>query len=163
MGNTPPDGGYHKLDGTKTLPVWLQRAGYSTTHVGKYLNGYGTKTPTEIPPGWNEWHASVDPSTYRYYNYTLNENGSLVNYATDAASYSTDVYARIAGDVIRRRSPEAAPFYLSVAFLAPHAGGPSTSDDPRASESRRPIRQRVTGTCSRARRFRLRRASTRPT
>ena len=131
MGNTPPDGGYAKLDGTKTLPVWLQRAGYSTTHVGKYLNGYGTKVPTEIPPGWSEWHASVDPSTYRFYEYTLNENGGLVNYGKDAASYSTDVYSRIAGDVIRRRAPEAAPFFLSVAFLAPHAGGPSTADDPK--------------------------------
>jgi len=131
LGNTPPDGGYAKLDGTKTLPVWLQKAGYTTTHIGKYLNGYGTKNPTEIPPGWSEWHGSVDPSTYKYYGYTLNENGSLVTYGTDAASYSTDVYARIAGDVIRRRAPEAGPFYLSVAFLAPHAGGPTTKDDPK--------------------------------
>ena len=24
---------------TNTLPVWLQRAGYATVHIGKYLNG----------------------------------------------------------------------------------------------------------------------------
>ena len=28
-----------------------------------------------MPPGWSEWYGSVDPSTYRFYNYTLNENG----------------------------------------------------------------------------------------
>src|SRR5919202_6531958 len=79
-GNGPPLGGYYKLDSTNTLAVWLQRAGYYTVLVGKYLNGYGTRDPREIPPGWSEWHGSVDPSTYRYYNYTLNEGGTLHTY-----------------------------------------------------------------------------------
>ena len=30
-----------------TLPVWLQRAGYDTIHIGKYLNGYGAATPAD--------------------------------------------------------------------------------------------------------------------
>ena len=65
---------------TNTLPVWLQRAGYQTIHIGKYLNGYGTRNATEVPPGWGLWYGSVDPTTYRFYNYTLNENGRTVNY-----------------------------------------------------------------------------------
>src|SRR5437016_8865544 len=69
-GNAAPEGGYYKLDSTNTLAVWLQKAGYHTIHLGKYLNGYGTKNPREIPAGWSDWHGSVDPSTYRYYNYT---------------------------------------------------------------------------------------------
>src|SRR6266508_6516940 len=77
LGNAPPDGGYVKLRKDETLPVWLGRAGYSTVHIGKFLNGYGTANPTEIPPGWSEWYASVDPSTYRMWGYTLNENGTL--------------------------------------------------------------------------------------
>src|SRR3954452_25527850 len=42
-GNQLPSGGYSKLAPTlgNTLPVWLQRAGYYTGHVGKFLNGYG--------------------------------------------------------------------------------------------------------------------------
>src|SRR3712207_5455716 len=67
MGNGPPDGGYYALDNSNTLPVWLQRAGYYTAHIGKYLNGYGTRNPTEVPPGWSEWRGSVDPTTYRFY------------------------------------------------------------------------------------------------
>jgi N-acetylglucosamine-6-sulfatase len=127
LGNAPPSGGYAKLDHTNTLPVWLQDAGYYTAHLGKYLNGYGRTNPTEIPPGYDEWHGSVDPSTYRFYGYTLNENGRLVTFER---RYQTDLYAEKAARIIGRRAPLAKPFYLSVAFLAPHSGGPREPDDP---------------------------------
>src|SRR5919106_777797 len=128
LGNEPPDGGYTKLDHTNTLAVWLKEAGYNTIHIGKYLNGYGLLDPTEIPPGWTEWRGSVDPSTYRYFGYTLNENGKLAAYDHP---YQTDLYARKATNVIRRRGPQAAPFFLWIAFLAPHSGKPRDADDPR--------------------------------
>jgi N-acetylglucosamine-6-sulfatase len=130
MGNAMPTGGFEKLDHTNTLPVWLQRAGYRTVHIGKYLNGYGRRSATEIPPGWSEWYGSVDPSTYQFYNYTLNENGRTVRYGADAASYQADVYTRKAADTARRLSA-GGPFFLSVAYLAPHSGGPRETDDPR--------------------------------
>ena len=132
MGNAAPAGGYDKLAPThsNTLPAWLRQAGYQTIHVGKYLNGYGRARPTEVPAGWSEWYGSTDPSTYRFYNYTLNENGRLVTYGTGAANYQTDVYARKAVDIIRRHARSAQPLFLSVAFLAPHSGGPRDADDP---------------------------------
>jgi arylsulfatase A-like enzyme len=130
LSNQAPYGGYEALDGSNTLPVWLQRAGYATVLLGKYLNEYGLRDPREIPPGWTEWHASVDPSTYDYYGYTLNENGRLVRYGRDPAAYQTDVYARKAAAIIRRRAAAASPFFLWMAFLAPHAGGPSRHDRP---------------------------------
>jgi N-acetylglucosamine-6-sulfatase len=129
MGNAPPSGGYVKLDHSNTLPVWLQRAGYRTVHIGKYLNGYGQRSATEIPPGWTEWYGSVDPSTYQFYNYTLNENGRTVRYGADQASYQADVYTRKAVDAVRRLAPTG-PFFLNVAYLGPHSGGPRESDDP---------------------------------
>jgi N-acetylglucosamine-6-sulfatase len=131
MGNAPPAGGYAKLDSSNTLPVWLQLAGYHTVHIGKYLNGYPGAIRTHVPPGWTEWYGSIDPSTYRFYNYTLNENGRLVTYGADPGSYQADVYSRKAVDAVRRLAPAAAPFFLSVAFLAPHSGGPREPDDPR--------------------------------
>ncbi len=133
MGNAPPTGGYDKLAPThaNSLPGWLRQAGYHTVHVGKYLNGYGRARPTEIPAGWAEWYGSTDPSTYQFYNYTLNENGRLVTYGTGAANYQADVYGRKAVDLIRRHAPSTQPFFLSVAFLAPHSGGPRDADDPR--------------------------------
>ena len=130
MGNAMPTGGYEKLDHSNTMPVWLQRAGYRTVHIGKYLNGYGRRSATEIPPGWTEWYGSVDPSTYQFYNYTLNENGRTVRYGADPASYQADVYTRKAVDAVRRLAP-GGPFFLNVAYLAPHSGGPRETDDPR--------------------------------
>ena len=49
--NQFPSGGYYKLDSSNTLAVWLQRAGYHTALVGKYLNQYGTRNANEVPPG----------------------------------------------------------------------------------------------------------------
>ena len=133
-GNALPQGGYYKLDSTNTLAVWLQRAGYYTMHVGKYLNGYGTRDPHEIPPGWSDWHGSVDPTTYRYYNYMLNENGQLNIYCAmpEPSCYQTDVYRDKANEIIRARAGQG-PLFLWVAFLANHSGGPREPDDPTKS------------------------------
>ncbi len=49
----------------------------ATGFVGKFLNDYGTLDPTEIPPGWNNWQALIDQSTYDYYNYAMNLNGHV--------------------------------------------------------------------------------------
>jgi N-acetylglucosamine-6-sulfatase len=133
MGNTPPNGGYDKLapSHSNTLPAWLAQAGYHTVHLGKYLNGYPARSrPVEVPAGWTEWYGSTDPSTYRFYNYTLNENGRLVTYGTGATNYQADVYNRKAVELVRRLAAGTKPFFLSVAFLAPHSGGPRDSDDP---------------------------------
>jgi N-acetylglucosamine-6-sulfatase len=133
--NTPPSGGYSKLAPTlgNSLPAWLQRAGYATGHIGKFLNGYGRTSPdTEVPPGWSEWYGALDDpdaytgGTYTMYGYTLNENGGIVHYGAtpdvvDPATYQTDIYSAKAEDFIRRRAPSSKPFYLSVAPLASHS------------------------------------------
>ena len=126
LSNKPPYGGYYALDNSNTLPVWLKRAGYETILVGKYLNGYGEHDKHEIPPGWTEWHGAVNNSAYQFYGYTLNENGTLVKYGRDPASYQTDVYADKAVEIVRRRAAERKPFFLWLSFLAPHVGGPPT-------------------------------------
>jgi N-acetylglucosamine-6-sulfatase len=121
MDNRPPTGGYGMLDHTNTLAVWLQQAGYHTAHIGKYLNGYGTQVPREtIPSGWTEWYGAPDPGAYSFYNFQLNENGTLVFYGDGEENYQTDVYTRKAVDFIQRMATTDAPFFLSVAFLAPH-------------------------------------------
>ena len=131
LGNRPPLGGFDRLDSSETLPVWLQRAGYFTAHIGKFLNGY-EQSDVGVPPGWSEWHGSK--STYRFYGYQLLEEGRLNTYGTadedpDAPgapeTYSTDVYTDKAVELIERRAPDDDPFFLSLAYLAPHAGGPN--------------------------------------
>jgi arylsulfatase A-like enzyme len=132
--NSRPEGGHAKLDHSNTLPVWLQGAGYVTGHVGKYLNGYGIVDSLEIPPGWTEWYAGTSGDEYNYYNYAVNENGTVVRYGATPDDYQADVYTGKALDFIHRRAPNAAagttPFFLFVTYLAPHNGGPVEPGDP---------------------------------
>ncbi len=123
MGLYPPSGGYGRFDKRNALPVWLRDAGYYTAHLGKFLNGYGDQQPADVPPGWSDWHATVDYSTYRMWGYTMNDNGRFHTYGRpfrrEPRLYQTDVLARKALSVINGRAGRR-PFFISINFLAPH-------------------------------------------
>jgi N-acetylglucosamine-6-sulfatase len=124
MGLYPPTGGYGRFDKRNALPVWLQRAGYHTAHLGKFLNGYGDQEPADVPPGWSDWHATVDHSTYNMWGYTINHNGRMKTYGRpfdeSPSLYQTDVLAAKATAIVKQRAGGAKPLFLSVNFLAPH-------------------------------------------
>ena len=134
LGNHSPNGGFYRFRSQNALPVWLRNAGYVTAHVGKYLNGYGKRNRHEVPPGWDQWYTSVDPTTYRYWDYTFNQNGKLVHYGNAVRQYRTDVDTRTAVGIIKRhaksRVERGKPMYLQVDYLAPHSGYPVALDDP---------------------------------
>ncbi len=118
-------GGYGALNQRSYLPVWLEDAGYVTAHIGKFLNGYGKEEGTPLlPNGWTEWFGLMDHLTYRMWGYDIFENGERKRYGRVTRElpryYQTDVLANKARGFIRRRSGGDAPFFLSVAFLAPH-------------------------------------------
>ena len=130
LSNSPPDGGYgvfNELHGSNYLPIWLQEAGYQTSYIGKYLNGYaepdeyGT-VPSDVPRGWDNWHV-LAPSRAQYFNYTLNNNGSLRQYTDREEDYSTDVFTSKAKRFIRSNAKSETPFYLQLGYAAPHGGG----------------------------------------
>ncbi len=98
--NTLPTGGFGAFRAASTLPVWLSAVGYRTSHIGKFLNGYGINLPADyvpgadkcaapgdgavaptryIPPGWDDWYGLLDTdlSTYRVYNMFVNDNCTL--------------------------------------------------------------------------------------
>ena len=117
-------GGYGNLNQREYLPVWLERAGYATAHIGKFLNGYGKERAPDVPNGWTPWFGLVSPWTYRMWGYQLFENGERRTYGSLLREvpryYQTDVLSRKATRFIRRRAGGDAPFFLSVAYLAPH-------------------------------------------
>jgi arylsulfatase A-like enzyme len=128
LGNAPPRGGFvrfERVDANNDLPLWLQASGYYTGEVGKYLNGTGNTSPTEVPPGWNEWYGVAGP--VNFYNYALNENGTLVDYGEQPSDYVDDVITGKAVDFIHRNADQTSPFFLYVAYKAPHGGPPHPS------------------------------------
>jgi len=137
--------GFPSLDDSSTLPVWLQSAGYNTLFLGKYLNGYGkqplrdgTSSVTYVPPGWTDWRGSIDGGvpvgdpmdggTYRYFDMTLNVNGTLEPHQGE---YSTRMLGDQSVDLIQSYAGSSDPFFLWASYLAPHHGGPREADDPR--------------------------------
>lgn len=125
--NVGDDGGFYALDNRNTLPVWLQRAGYATSLVGHYLYQYGTRNPTEVPPGWDRWFATIDPTTFRYFDYDVNDNGEVVHFGSDAADYQTDVMADRTVAEVHRLAEGDRPFFLNLWTLAPHVAKPEHS------------------------------------
>jgi N-acetylglucosamine-6-sulfatase len=77
-GNFHPFGWYGMKRRGNILPAWLQRVGYRTALIGKWLNGYGAKDAHgEVPAGFDIWRGLLDVSAYDYYNYVMNRNGKL--------------------------------------------------------------------------------------
>jgi len=78
IGNFYPYGWYGMKDRGNTLPSWLQDAGYRTSLVGKWLNGYGARDGRgEVPKGFDIWRGLLDVSAYDYFNFVMNRDGKL--------------------------------------------------------------------------------------
>ncbi|MFD8572363.1 sulfatase-like hydrolase/transferase [Streptomyces sp. NPDC059639] len=129
--NTPPDGGFQtfheKGNESKTFATALQKQGYRTAMMGKYLNGYEPDMTVDgeknyVPPGWNEW--DVAGNGYKEYDYTLNQNGRTVGYQHDPDDYLTDVVSGKGQDFIEKSVQDKKPFVLDISTFAPH--GPAT-------------------------------------
>jgi N-acetylglucosamine-6-sulfatase len=118
------DGGYDTFNRLgnppKTFAVALQKAGYRTGFMGKYLNGYSPDDPPQA--GWSEW--DVAGNGYPAFNYQLNENGKVRKYGRSQSDYLTDVLSRKAVSFIDGAATSGKPFMLEVATFAPHL--PST-------------------------------------
>lgn len=131
--NSFPQGGARLFDHEQHIGrILSEEAGYTTSLIGKYMNEYdllidgvdfgGAGFPY-VPPGWDDWFALVsrdqgDVSNTFYYNYTVNDNGTLVTYGDGPADYSTDVISNRAVDFIDASTED--PFFLYVNYWAPH-------------------------------------------
>ncbi|MBU3674664.1 MAG: sulfatase [Solirubrobacteraceae bacterium] len=86
VGNFYPYGWYGMQDRGNILPAWLQKAGYRTGMVGKWLNGYGAQTQDvkgEKPKGFDIWRGLLDVSAYDYYNFVMSIDGKKNAYWGD--------------------------------------------------------------------------------
>lgn len=121
--NVPPLGGFAKFRDrggeVSTIATWLQAAGYRTALYGKYLNGYPGNTPQHVPPGWSVWHGTFDNENY--FNYRVNENGTVRTYGDRPQDYETDVHAAsIVRFLEEAETRDAEPWFIYFAPYAPH-------------------------------------------
>ena len=123
-----PMGGAPKFDDQSSIATWLQNAGYRTAYYGKYLNDYDALTPLGyVPPGWDSWSVFLgrnltddDTGSSSYYtDYSLSENGNVVEYTQDNAIFGTDMVTRNAIDFIASSKDE--PFFMLVGYYNPHS------------------------------------------
>ncbi|MBO0889260.1 MAG: sulfatase [Acidothermales bacterium] len=110
----------------RTFAVYLNRQGYHTGFVGKYLNGYPVQRDPSVPTGWDEWNA-VGGGGYREFGYqvqTLRRNGrndlTRARTSTVGTEYATDYMSDRAVDFLDRAQQRPRPFFLEVATYAPH-------------------------------------------
>ncbi len=125
----------------ENLPVWLQRGGYRTAHIGKYMNGYGLDPKNEVPPGWERWVTPTGDSGSGYYGISLNVDGRVTEPISSwgrqdrpgcrpvfytlprACRHSTDVYTGFALKEIGQAAADRRPFYMQLDYNAPHDDG----------------------------------------
>jgi arylsulfatase A-like enzyme len=124
--NDGTNGGADDFEDASCLATWLQDAGYRTSLLGKYLNGYPQLWPDNmtpyVPPGWTEWHGLRNVA---FYNYRMVEPDGLggyqiVQYGSDPEDYLTDVMREKAKTFISDAVTDGVPFFLYLAFKAPH-------------------------------------------
>ncbi len=126
--NSGPNGGMGAWIGhqnqTHTFNIALQRAGYRTAMMGKYINGYlegPRRSPVSnayVPPGWNEW--DVAGWGYPEFNYKMNIDGTVHRFGQAPQDYLTNVLTRRGVRFIDRSAQSHQPFFLELATFSPH-------------------------------------------
>ncbi|GAB2987830.1 hypothetical protein GCM10027076_27380 [Nocardioides montaniterrae] len=108
--NVGPYGGFPALiDPDNNLGVWLQKAGYWTGFVGKFLNDY---TGAERVAGWDMWKAAIK-HVYEY-DRVQYFGGPVIK------GYAADTTTRFTNRAIDEGHRSGKPFYVVGNYLAPH-------------------------------------------
>jgi arylsulfatase A-like enzyme len=95
-GNFYPYGWYGMKDRGNILPAWLQKVGYRTALIGKWLNGYGARDAHgEVPRGFDIWRGLLDVSAYDYYNFVMNRDGALKSWGDASFAHKLVEFANI--------------------------------------------------------------------
>jgi N-acetylglucosamine-6-sulfatase len=100
----------------RILPAWLNRVGYRTIHIGKYMNGVFQALRFRPAPGWDRWLTATSPA---YYSPTFSIDGKARFFE---GGYLTSIENRMATRMIHRYAPAKRPFYLHLDQFGPHEG-----------------------------------------
>ena len=177
--NTPNDpdepiGGYEAFakygNAERSFNVALERSGYTTGFVGKFLNRYEARqrngewvAPPKVP-GWSEFNAILGGgyNGWDYRSTYLDEDGNVALRSHPAPSrdlpdeeidkhYSGNVAADLSVDFLERNRDADQPYFLEIATYAPHAQlrkvYPDSPQFPSALADRAPAGDPTGGNC----------------
>jgi len=103
------------------LPKMLKRAGYHTACVGKWHLGLASPNkPNER--GFDRFHGFLGDMMDDYYHHRRHGNNymRLDGEEIDPKGHATDLFTDWAIDYLRERSAKRQPFFLYLAYNAPH-------------------------------------------
>jgi arylsulfatase A-like enzyme len=118
----------------ETLAVWLDRAGYYTGEVGKYLNGYNALVK---PPGWDYWRGKKGGYVNNFSFACIAPDPSCPTaskwqrYSSSNPGYEATEVTNRAVEAIQRSGTD--PFFGWFAYFAPHT--PTTAEAAYADET----------------------------
>lgn len=129
LSNEMPNGSSALFPDEDTLATALQEQGFATGLFGKYLNTAEGADAVYIPPGWTQYSALADVTTWT--DFTLIEGSSGVASSTGElvhhSEYITDVLGAEAVEFIGEHAHE--PFFLYLATTAPHLPAEPADED----------------------------------
>lgn len=112
----------HLREDVDLLPAVLRRGGHHTALVGKWHLGLESpNTPNER--GFDHFHGFLGDMMDDYHNHRRHGINYLRrNHETiEAEGHATDLFSDWAADYIRRQAIHEAPFFLYLAYNAPHS------------------------------------------
>lgn len=133
LSNNPPNGGAMLFNDKANLGVVLQSAGYNTTFVGKWINGYEAMGKY-VPPGWTHWagrHSSATSTDWFKFQYVLGTSGEVSNNTGTIVSSNayTTYYERDQVLNAINTAPTTQPFFILWTPTAPHTPATPAPED----------------------------------
>jgi arylsulfatase A-like enzyme len=118
---TPEDSWGHLLPSSGLLPQWLKPVGYHTALIGKWHLGIGPpNTPTER--GFDFFHGFLGDMMDDYWTHQRHGHNFMRHNLEIIApqGHATDVFTGWACDYLAERAQVGGPFFLYLAYNAPH-------------------------------------------
>lgn len=114
--NPGAHGGYRQMvDPDNTVATWFDRAGYRTSLVGKFMNGWQPKLGK--PGGWDKF-SPLTRGVYKAYDFSVWHNGKTRHYEnTHSNDFVTEASVARLDSAARRGTP----FFHFASYTSPHS------------------------------------------
>ena len=113
--NPGANGGYEKMvDPDNTIATWFDDAGYRTSLVGKFINGW--KPELGKPDGWDAFEVLLR-GTYQAYNFTVWDDGRTRKFPS---VHSNDFVTNSTIARIDKAAENGSPFFHYASYTSPH-------------------------------------------